>query len=210
MNNALIVDDHAVVRAGLKNIVGNIPEISNVLEAESASDALKVLEKNNCNIIILDISLPDRNGLELLKDVKQSYPSTHVLMLSMYENPQYVLRSLKAGADGYITKSEAFDELQKAINKVMSGKKYISSSTAFNITLSTFDRDDKPLHENLSDREFEVFILIAEGKSLREIADILCIHSKTVSTYRARIFEKMGFSNNSEITKYALKNKLIE
>lgn len=207
--NTLIVDDHAVVRAGLKNIVSEIPGIRSAFEAGNAAEALEVLGSNECNIVILDISLPDRNGLELLKDIKKKYSGIHVLMLSVHDNPQYALRAIKAGADGYITKSEAFDELKKAIKTVRDGRKYVSADIALDLTFASMETEKEP-HESLSDREFEVFILLAEGKTLKDIADILCIHSKTVSTYKTRILEKMNFKSNSDITKYALQNKLIE
>ncbi len=205
----LLIDDHEIVRKGLKDLIKNIPEIGEVIEAGNAAEAMDKINTENFDLFVLDISLPDRNGLELLKDIKSISPKSHVLILSMHDNPQYATRSLKAGADGYITKSEAFDEIRKAVENVKNGRKYVSSNIALELTFTSME-EDKPLHSSLSDREFEVFILLAEGKQPKEIADILFINPKTVSTYRKRIFEKMGFSNNSELTRYALKNNLIQ
>ncbi len=206
----LIVDDHAVVREGLKKIISRINKFSEIFEAGSASEALEILSEHKCGVIFLDISLPDRNGLELLKDIKINNKECLVLMLSIHNNVQYALRALKAGADAYITKSEAAEELSKAVENVMNGKKYVSSDIAIDLTLSTLEDPFEHPHHQLSDREFEVFVFLAEGKSLKEIAEILTINSKTVSTYRTRILEKMGINSNSDITKYALRNNLIE
>jgi len=206
----LIVDDHAVVREGLKNLISRINKFSEIFEAGSASEALELLSEHNFGVIFLDISLPDRNGLELLKDIKINDKKCLVLILSIHNNVQYALRALKAGADGYITKSEAAEELSKAVENIMNGKKYVSSDIAIDLTFSTLEDPFGHPHQQLSDREFEVFILLAEGKSLKEIAEILTINPKTVSTYRTRILEKMGVNSNSDITKYTLKNNLIE
>ena len=206
----LIVDDHPVVRMGIKQILADEPDIATTMEATSVSEMMEYVRQEDWSVIVLDITLPDRSGLEALKDVKAMRPELPVLILSMHPEDQYAVRVLKAGASGYVTKESAADELAKALRKVVGGGRYISSALAEKLAIAVGGDYDKPLHETLSDREFQVMFLIASGKKPAEIADELLLSVKTVSTYRARVLEKMHMANNAELTYYAVKNNLIE
>lgn len=206
----LIVDDHPVVRMGIKQILADEPDIATTMEATSVSEMMEYVRKEDWSVIVLDITLPDRSGLEALKDVKAMRPELPVLILSMHPEDQYAVRVLKAGASGYVTKESAADELAKALRKVVSGGRYISSTLAEKLAIAVGGDYDKQPHETLSDREFQVMFLIASGKKPAEIADELLLSVKTVSTYRARVLEKMHMANNAELTYYAVKNNLIE
>lgn len=211
MINILIADDHAVVRQGLKQIITDNEDMTVTGEAENAQEVLRFVGKENFNVIILDITMPGgKSGLDLLPEIKELRPNAKVLILSMHAEEQFAIRALKSGASGYITKQSAPTELIKAIRKVQSGGKYISQSIAEQLAFFLSDDENKPLHEKLSDREFQVLRMIATGKILREIADELFISEKTVSTYRARILEKMNMKRNAELIRYAVQNKLIE
>lgn len=206
----LIADDHAVVREGLKQILSGIPGTTQI---DGVTDGFEVLDKISAcdyDVIILDISMPGKSGLEVLKEIKLSKPNIPVLMLSIYPEGQYAIRVLKAGASGYLTKDSATDELVAAVEKVLSGGKYITPSLAERLASDFSLNSDKLPHEYLSDREFEIFKMIASAKSLKEIAESLFISAKTVSTYKARIYEKMNMESNAEIAHYAIKNGLIE
>jgi two-component system invasion response regulator UvrY len=170
---------------------------------------LAILKNTSFDVVILDISLPDKNGLEILKSVKTKWPALNVLMLSMFPQEQYAMRALKLGASGYLTKDTASEELLLAVNKVSSGEKYISQSLAENIANHLEKNQSRQAHEFLSDREFQIMIKLENGKSLREIGNELFISVKTVSTYRSRIMEKMGLNKNTELTRYCLGSKLI-
>jgi len=204
----LICDDHKIVREGLKQILHQIPDVE-IEEAQNGEEAIKSSKKSPFDVMLMDISLPDRNGLEVLSIVKERYPNTNVLMLSMLPQEQYAKRALKLGASGYLTKDTASEELITAVIKISKGGKYISQSLAESLASSLENDDDKPRHESLSEREFDVMLRIAKGLSLNEIGDILCISIKTVSTYRSRIMEKMGMGKNADITAYCIKNGLI-
>jgi DNA-binding NarL/FixJ family response regulator len=205
----LICDDHKIVRDGLGQILRQLPGITLITEAGSGDELLDKMKSDNFNIILLDISLPDKNGLEVLQSVKTRYPATNVLMLSMHPQEQYAKRALVLGASGYLTKDTASDELLLAVQKVSEGGKYISQSLAENLA-DHLSRDEKQLdHEVLSGREFEIMIKLANGRSLQEIANELFISNKTVSTYRSRIMEKMEFHKNTELTRYCIENNLI-
>jgi len=205
----LIADDHPIVRAGFKQVLADTPDMEVAAEAENGQEVLNFLRKRDFDIILLDISMPGRNGLEVLKDIKSIKPRIPVLILSIYPEEQYAVRALRAGAAGYLTKASAPHELIAAIRKVTAGGKYISTALAEKLTdyLST-DLEKAP-HERLSDRELEVMLMIASGKTVSEIARELCLSVKTVSTYRSHILEKMKLKNNAEITLYAVQNKLI-
>lgn len=205
----LICDDHKIVRDGLKQILQQLDEVNLVGEARDGNEALALLKKDEYEVILLDISLPDRNGLEVLTSIKSKWPSTNVLMLSMHPQEQYAIRALKLGASGYLTKDTASEELIFAVKKVSAGGKYISQSLAENLALHLDDDMLRQKHEVLSNREFEIMIKIANGKSLQEIGNELFISVKTVSTYRCRIMEKMGLKKNTELTRYCLENSLI-
>jgi DNA-binding NarL/FixJ family response regulator len=209
MIKVLIVDDHAVVRTGLKQIISEIPDITVTDEAGSAREALDKIRNNNYSILVLDISLPDKSGLDALKEIKDEYPGLPVLILSMYPEDQYAIRVLKSGASGYMTKESAPGELVSAIRTVASGKKYVSPSLAQKLAFNLDFNGEKELHEMLSDREFQVLCMIASGKTASKIADELSLSVKTISTYRTRILEKMRLNNNAELTTYAVQKRLI-
>ena len=210
MIRVLVVDDHPIVREGLKQILSDTEDILVVDEADSGQAVLSSAARSNFYVVLLDISMPGRDGLEVLRELKQQKPKLPVLILSMYPEEHYAVRVLRAGASGYLTKSSAPDELISAIRKVASGRKYISSTLAERLTYE-LDRDaDRPMHEVLSDREYQVMHMISTGKSVKEIAEALGLSVKTVSTYRSRIMEKMNMKNNAEIVLYAVQNKLID
>jgi DNA-binding NarL/FixJ family response regulator len=210
MIKILIADDHAVVREGVKHILTEMPDMVIAGEAGKGQEVLEKVGKNEYDLILLDIAMPGRDGLEILKDLKLQKPKLPVLILSMFPEEQYALRALKSGASGYLTKDSIPDELIKAIQKIVRGGKYISSSFSEKMLFS-FDSDaEKPLHETLSDREYQVMRMIASGKTLKEIADELALSVKTVSTYRSRILDKTGMKNNVELTHYAVKHRLVD
>ncbi|MCH6576110.1 MAG: response regulator transcription factor [Bacteroidetes bacterium] len=205
----LIADDHAVVRAGLKQILTGV---SGVTEIDGVADGDEVMEKikeKDYDVVVLDISMPGKSGLEVLKELKTAKPKLPVLMLSMYAEGQYAVRVLKAGASGYLTKDSASEELVNAVEKIYLGRKYITPSLAEKLADFSWEGDKFP-HEKLSDREFNVFKMIASGNTVKEVAANLCLSVKTVSTYKARIHEKMKLETRVDITSYAIKNKLID
>jgi two-component system invasion response regulator UvrY len=210
MIKVLIVDDHPIVRKGLKQILMEEPDIEEVAEAKSVADLLESVRGAEWDVVILDITLPDRSGLEALRELKSMRPDMPVLILSMHPEDQYALRVLKAGAAGYINKESAADELVNAVRKVVGGGRYVSSSMAEKLAVVVGSDYEKLPHENLSDREFQVMCMIASGKRLKEIAEELFLSVKTVSTYRARVLDKMEMESNAELTYYAVKNGLVE
>jgi two-component system invasion response regulator UvrY len=205
----LIVDDHAVVRDGVKRIFEEQPAAV-FGEAGTAPEALKLATEAIWDAVVLDISLAGRNGLEVLRELKQIRPRLPVLILSMHSEEQYARRAFRAGAAGYITKDSSRAELAKAINRVIEGGRYVSPALAEKLVFDIERATDRPLHEALSDREFEVMCLIASGKTLKEIAELLSLSDKTISTYRTRVLEKMDMKTNAELTHYAIKNGLVE
>jgi two-component system, NarL family, invasion response regulator UvrY len=210
MIRVLVADDHPIVREGLKQILSDTDDIIIVGEADSGQAVLNFTARHHYDVVLLDISMPGRDGLEVLRELKQQKPKLPVLILSMYPEEHYAVRVLRGGASGYLTKSSAPDELISAIRKVASGRKYISATLAERLTYE-LDRDtDKPIHEILSDREYQVMHMIATGKSVKEIAEELELSVKTVSTYRARILTKLNMKNNAEIVLYAVQNKLVD
>lgn len=206
----LIADDHAIVREGLKQIVAEEKDMIVAGEAENAARLLNLLQEKVFDIIVLDINMPGRSGLEALKDIKQNFPHLPVLILSMFSEDQYGLRAIKAGASGYLKKASAPTELVSAIRKIILGGKYINQSLAEKLADNFGDNKKEMLHEKLSDREYQIMCNIALGKTAEEIAQDLSISINTVYTYRTRIFEKMSMRSNVELTKYVLQNKLIE
>ncbi|MEQ1601971.1 MAG: response regulator transcription factor [Methylophilaceae bacterium] len=206
----LIADDHSILREGLKQILSETEDILVVAEAQTAAEAISLARTTNANIMLLDISLPDRNGIEALKIIKKDNPQLAVLMLSMHKEDQYAIRSLKAGASGYVSKQSASSELVLAIRTVAKGKKYLSAGVAEALANQIGVDTEKALHETLSDREFQTLSMIASGLSVGDIALKLCLSVKTVSVYRARLLEKMQLRNNAELTHYAIKNHLVE
>jgi DNA-binding NarL/FixJ family response regulator len=210
MIKALIADDHAVVRSGLKQILAETFDIVVAGEATNGREALEKLEKQHFDVLVLDITMPGRSGLEILKDVKILKPELPVLVLSMHAEEQFATRTLKAGAAGYLNKESAPEELVKAIRKVCSGGKYVSATQAEHMVGELTGDADKLPHQLLSDREYEILCLIASGKTPTQIAGELSLSVKTVSTYRARLLEKMNLTTNAQLTHYAIKGGLVE
>jgi len=210
MIKILIADDHPVVRKGLKEIIEENSDMVVAAEAGHGQEVLEKALKKEFDVVVLDISMPGRSGLEVLKQLKRERPKLSVLILSIHPEEHYAVRVLKAGASGYLTKESVPDELIKAIRKISTGRKYISSTLAEKLAFDLESGGEKPAHERLSDREYEVMCLIASGKTLKEIAEKLCLSAKTISTYRSRILEKMKMKNNAELTHYAIKNNLVD
>ncbi|MEK6680327.1 MAG: response regulator transcription factor [Nitrospirota bacterium] len=209
MIKILIADDHAIVRKGLKQILADAPDIASIDEAGSGQEALKKVRENNYNVVLLDISMPGMSGVDVLKQLKTERPKLPVLILTMHPEEQYAVRILKAGASGYLTKESAPDELISAIQKVSQGGKYISPSLAEKLACDLDSAVMQPLHERLSDREYQIMTMLASGKSTKEIAHELSLGMPTVSTYRFRILLKMKLKNNAELISYAIKNNLL-
>lgn len=205
----LICDDHKIVRDGLRQILQQLDNVAMIREAGDGIEALAQLKNDTFDIVLLDISLPDRNGLEVLQSIKTKWPSTNVLMLSMHPQEQYAIRALSLGASGYLTKDTASDELHLAVNKVSKGGKYISNALAENLAHHLIKDVSDQKHDTLSSREFEIMIKLANGKPLQEIGDELFISNKTVSTYRSRIMQKMDLCKNTELTRYCIEHNLI-
>ncbi|MEZ0317344.1 MAG: response regulator [Methylophilaceae bacterium] len=216
MNNktikVIIADDHAILRAGLKQILAETEDIVVVAEAENAGEAIKLACKPDADadVLLLDISLPDRSGIEALKYIKRENSHIAVLMLSMHKEDQYAVRALKSGASGYLCKQSASSELVNAIHTVAKGKKYINAEVAEILANQVGMENQKAPHETLSDREFQTLTMIASGLSVGEIADKLSLSVKTVSMYRTRLLEKMQLRHNAELTHYAIKNNLVD
>lgn len=209
MLRILIADDHTVVRRGLRQIL--LDEFSNA-EIDEVADAEELINKvmsDKWDVVVSDLSMPGRSGLDALQQIKLSHPDLPVLILSIHPEEQYAIRALKSGASGYLSKDTAPDELVKAVQRVLLGKKYISQSIAEKLANNFSSDTSLPVHETLSDREFDVMKQLANGKSVSEIAEMLSLSVTTVSTYRARVMVKMGLRSNSDLTKYALENKLI-
>ena len=210
MIKVCIVDDHPVVRQGLKEIISNASGMTVVGEAGSGQESLEKLRKSHFDVVVLDISMPGMSGLETLKQIKRTNPKIAVLMLSIYDEELYAVRALRAGAAGYLTKKSAPDELVAAIQKVSLGRKYISSTLAEKLAFNLEADTEKSLHQTLSDREYEVMRMIAQGKTVTEIAGQVFLSPKTISTYRARILEKMRMKNNAELMQYAIMHGLVD
>jgi len=210
MIKVLVADDHTLVRKGLKKILLDTKDVKVVDEASDDKEILTKVSNNDYDLVLLDISLPGRNGIDVLKQIKCMRPELPVLILSMYPEEQYAIRSIKAGASGYLTKESAPDELIDAIRKVALGRKYITSSLAERLAMEIGEKTGRPSHESLSDREYQVMCMIASGKTVKEIAETLSLSVKTISTYRARILEKMHLKNNAQLTYYAIKHGLVD
>ena len=209
MIKVLIVDDHAIFRQGLKRIVEDTPDIVIVGEAETAQEALNLSRKEYCDVMVLDLTLPDKNGLDLLKELRQERPRPPILVLTMHPEDQFAVRVLKAGASGYMTKESAPEELVGAIKKVLAGGRHVSAALAEIMAAYITVDDKRPAHELLSNREFQVLRLIASGKTVSQIAKEISLSVRTVSTYRTRILEKMALKSNAELTHYAFQHQLV-
>jgi DNA-binding NarL/FixJ family response regulator len=206
----LIADDHSIVRLGLKQIVMGIDEVSSVEEAVDGQEALAKIGKNKYDLVILDISMPGLSGLDILKTMKDNNVKANVLILSVHPQEQYAVRAFNLGASGYLCKDDVNEELTLAIKKIASGGKYISAALAEKVVFDKKDDLNKLPHEKLSEREFQIMLMLAEGKSVKKIAGELFISDKTVSTYRKRLLDKMGMQSNAELIHYAINNNLIE
>lgn len=209
MLRILIADDHAIVRRGLKNILLESFPFAEITEVGDAEALIQMVIKQKWDAVITDISMPGRSGLDALQQIKLSEPKLPVLVLSVYPEEQYALRVLKAGAAGYLNKDMAPEELVKAMNIVLNGKKYITATVAEKLASAIDNYSDKQLYELLSSREFEVFKMIASGKSVSEIGNILNLSVTTISTYRSRILTKLNMKNNADLIQYAMEQKLL-
>ena len=205
----LIADDHAIVREGLKQILADTRDIVVAGDAQNGAEAVKLARKGG-DVLLLDISMPDRSGIDVLKQIKKEAPKLAVLMLSMHREDQYAIRSLKAGAAGYLNKQSAPDQLVDAIRQVAAGRKYISAALAQELANQIGEDREAPPHESLSDREYQTLVMIASGKAVSEIALELSLSVKTISMYRSRLLQKMKLRHNAELTHYAIKNHLVE
>jgi DNA-binding NarL/FixJ family response regulator len=210
MIRVLIADDHAVVRAGLRQFLAEDRSILEIGEASTGNETLEQLRAKHWDLLILDIYMPDRSGLDILKQVRASHPKTKTLIISGLPERQYALNSLKAGASGYLAKDSAADELLKAVRAVMHGRRYVSATLAELLVSDLSHEGEEPLHARLSEREFQVFCKLASGRAVSEIAEELFLSVKTVSTYRSRVLEKMNFSTNADLTLYAFRNGMIQ
>jgi two-component system invasion response regulator UvrY len=206
----LICDDHQIVRQGIKQILADAPDIALACEAANGPDALARVREGGIQVVLLDIAMPLRDGLDVLKQLKSEFPRLPVLMLSTYPDRQYAVRSLKLGAAGYLNKSADAEQLIEAIRRVAQGKLFITSSVAEQLAsaVGAGVHEDQPLHERLSQREYQVFRLLSQGRSVGEIAEQLALSSNTVSTYRARILDKTGVRNDVELALYAVQHDL--
>ncbi|MCI0490712.1 MAG: response regulator transcription factor [Blastocatellia bacterium] len=210
MIKILIADDHPIVREGLKQIIAKTPDMEVAGEALNGQDALNKVRAEEWDVILLDITMPGRSGLEVLKEMTSENPRLRVLVLSIHPEDQYAVRALKAGAAGYLTKGSAPEQLITAIRKVLTGGKYISPSLAEKLAADLVSDTEKPLHEALSDREYQVLCMLASGKTVKEIAEELFLSVQSISTYRSRILTKMKMKNNAELTHYAILNQLVD
>ncbi len=209
MLRILLADDHAVVRQGVKQILADAFAQATFGEAQNALELLDLVANERWDIVVLDLTMPGGNGLEALKQIKLERPQLPVLILSMYPEDQYAVRTIRAGAAGYLNKESAPEELVTAIRKVLNGGEYISAAVADELVVHARHEDDQPLHKHLSDREYQVLCLIATGKEVKEIAAELSLSAKTISTYRTRLLEKMNLKTSAELTHYAIQHGLV-
>ena len=209
MIRVLIADDHTIVREGLKQILSDTTDIVVSDEAEDGQGVLDRVAINTYDVILLDISMPGRTGLEILKQLRSEHPEVPILILTMYPETQYAIRALRAGASGYLMKESTPDELVKAVRTVSEGRRYVSTSLAERLAFDLAGNAGRLPHELLSDREYQVMCRIASGKTVTEIAEELSLSVKTISTYRSRLLEKMSLKNNAELTHYAIQNQLV-
>jgi two-component system, NarL family, invasion response regulator UvrY len=209
VHKVLVVDDHPIFRQGLIRIISKLPDFLVAAEASDGVEALSKLNSDEYDLMILDISMPGRSGLDIIKEVKKLKPHTKILVLTIHPSNQYALRSLKAGASGYLTKERAPEELTEALRTISKGAKYIPSSEAGNLVLNWGKDEETPLHQTLSDREFQIMHMIAVGEKVSDIAKELLISVKTVKTHRSRLMLKMNMKSNAELIHYAIKNSII-
>ncbi|MGE5316043.1 MAG: response regulator [Acidobacteriota bacterium] len=205
----ILADDHAMFREGMKQVLSRHTDLTVVAEVGTTAEALEAARTIPCDVMVLDIAMPGRGGLDALKEIRQLNPRLHILILSMHPEDQYAYRGIKAGASGYLTKNKAAEELIEAIRRIASGRKYIGPEVAEQLAIEVERDADKPLHARLGDREFQVLCMIASGKPVQQIAGELAISVSSVSTMRARILKKFGMKTNAELTHYAIKASLI-
>ncbi|HEY6774502.1 MAG TPA: response regulator transcription factor [Oxalicibacterium sp.] len=210
MIRILVVDDHAVVRAGVQYFISQVPDMKIEGEAGTAQEAIRLIRAQEFDIVLLDINMPDKSGVEVLKQIKREKPDMPVLILSMHPESRYAVQILRSGASGYVQKEALADELVNAIKTILRGHKYISPAVAELLTTELDANTEKPLHETLSKREYEIFYKLCQGHGVTKIAEDLCLSVKTVSTYRARVLQKMNMENNAGIIYYAIKQNLID
>lgn len=210
MIKVLVADDHAIIRKGLKQILDDSGDMSVTGEADSGMEAIKMANTGEYDLVLLDISLPDKHGVEVLKQIKQNNPPLSVLMLSMHPEDQYAVRAMKAGAAGYLNKQSVPSQLVDAIRQVANGKKYISNELAQQLADGLTEGFQELLHQTLSNREYQTLCLLASGKKLSEMAEIMSLSTKTVSVYRARLLDKMKLKTNAEAIQYAINNHLLD
>jgi two-component system invasion response regulator UvrY len=208
--NILIADDHSIVREGLKQYVKTLDDVKLIEEAANGNEAWSKIKDGTFDLVILDVSMPGMSGLDVLRKAKEKNLNIRALILSFHPQEQYAIQAFRLGAYGYLSKETAFEELSLAIKKIVSGGRYISPVFAEKLAFNGFDSVEYPLHEKLSEREFQVMIMMAKGKSVTDISNEIFLSDKTVSTYRTRILEKMGMKKNAELIMYAIKNNLIE
>ena len=210
MIKVFIADDHALIREGIKNLLSPLSDIKLVGETANPFEIIEQIRVNKCDVLILDLSMPGKNGLDVLKEIKSIFPETKILIMTMMPEDQFAKRTLKAGASGYLTKESAPDELITAIRRIASGRKYVSQSLAEKLAQDLDDTAEKPIQDLLSDREFQVMKMMASGKSQTDIAIELSISVSTVNTYRSRILKKLNLKTNAELIHFAYQNNLIK
>ena len=210
MSRVLIADDHAVVRAGLRQFLDEERSITEIGESASGSETLAQLRAQTWDLVILDIHMPDRSGLDILKQIRAAYPHTKILIMSGLPERQYAVNVLKAGASGYLAKGSEVEEMLKAIREVLRGRRYVSPTLGELLIADLNQELEQPLHGRLSEREFQIFHKLAAGRAVSEIASELFLSVKTVSTYRTRVLEKMSFASNADLTIYAIRNGIIQ
>ena len=210
MATVLIADDHAMVRAGLRRWLEQDRSIDSVGESASGAETLQRLREAKWDLVVLDINMPDRSGIDIMRHIRTGHPETRVLVISAFSEKQYAVYALRAGASGYLAKDQAPEDFMRAVHTVLGGKRFVSAALAEMLVNALDEPTDQPLHAVLSQREFQILCKLAVGRSVSEIAHELCISVKTVSTYRARVLEKMKFSTNADLTTYALKNGLVQ
>lgn len=209
MIKVFIVDDHEIIREGLKMIIREAPDLKFAGEAQDATEGLKRIKTTDCDVVILDLNMPDKNGLDVIADIKNAKPKAHILMLSIQPEEKFAIRSLKAGASGYLSKDAALEELVNAIRKVHTRGRYISARLAEQIAFEVVPEDSLALYDTLSSREREIMLKIAKGCKVKEIAEELELSESTVFTYRMRILEKLSMKSNVELARYAIENNLV-
>jgi two-component system, NarL family, invasion response regulator UvrY len=210
MASVLIADDHAVLRTGLRHYLEQDPSITAIGEAATGDDTLQQLRDGQWELVILDINMPDRSGVDILRHIRAGHPNTRVLVMSGFSEKQYAINVLRAGASGYLAKDQAPEEFMRAVHAVLAGRRFVSARLSEMLLTALDEPADKPLHAALSEREFQILCKLAVGRSVSEIAQELFISVKTVSTYRARVLEKMHLETNADLTAYALRNGLVQ